>query len=254
MGVGLAAVTPRLSRVSSERQGDKAGVRASPEVPVPGSAAMARSAVLLGPEDEIRAMLEQVRAAGMAQREERSALLDALLSMAECGPDICESFFTAPHRDQATPCPASAPAGAVAERPVQALPGAGAGSLFDLCLDMLCEASEPIAAQLSQVLIAVACQVGLGTRALRRMMQLLFTDSGEWSANARQMVGCITRMGQLEGADERMTNPVHFFVMDGVSSGLYLGGDSDWVWAEGFTFAAWVWKDGNEPVHESSKI
>jgi len=40
--------------------------------------------------------------------------------------------------------------------------------------------------------------------------------------------------------------PEHFFVMDGVWSGLYLGGDAQWVWGEGYTFAAWVWKDGNE--------
>ena len=187
-------------------------------------------AVSLGPEEEIRIMLEQVRAA--AQNEEKSALLDALLSMADCGPDICESFFTAlslgPTAHKAPP-----------------------GNLFELCLDILSDSSAAIAAQMVQVLLVVSQKVGLGMPALRRMMQQLFNDSGEWSENARQIVLCTARMAQLEGdAKSRAANgaePLHFFVLDGVSSGLYLGGDSNWAWSEGYTFAAWVWKDGNEP-------
>ena len=189
-----------------------------------------KMAVSLGPEEEIRIMLEQVRAA--AQNEEKSALLDALLSMADCGPDICESFFTAlslgPTAHKAPP-----------------------GNLFELCLDILSDSSAAIAGQVVQVLLIVSQKVGLGMPALRRMMQQLFNDSGEWSENARQIVLCTARMAQLEGdAKSRAANgaePLHFFVLDGVSSGLYLGGDSNWAWSEGYTFAAWVWKDGNEP-------
>jgi hypothetical protein len=187
-------------------------------------------AISLGPEDEIRVMLEQVRAA--AQNEEKSALLDAMLSMAECGPDICESFFTelslGPTAHKVPP-----------------------GNLFELCLDMLSDSSAAIAGQVVQVLLIVSQKVGLGMPALRRMMQQLFNDSGEWSKNARQIILCTAKMAQLEGdAKSRAANgtePLHFFVLDGVSSGLYLGGDSNWAWSEGYTFAAWVWKDGNEP-------
>jgi len=61
---------------------------------------------------------------------ESSALLDALLSMTECGPDICESFFTPLvfGEQQGTtshvngPCEIS-----------RALPA----NLFEICLDML---------------------------------------------------------------------------------------------------------------------
>ena len=42
--------------------------------------------VALGPEEEIRAMLAQV----CCMADAPIPLLDALLSMADCGPDICE--------------------------------------------------------------------------------------------------------------------------------------------------------------------
>jgi len=60
---------------------------------MPGAAAPEHE-VLLGPEDEIRVILEQVQEMGAGDATEPSPMLDALLSMAECGPDICEAFFT----------------------------------------------------------------------------------------------------------------------------------------------------------------
>ncbi len=213
--------------------------------------------MMLGPEEEILSLLTDVRKSMQGPNKcKQSSLLDALVAMIECGPDICESFFTnlADESDavRIVPCP---------EKPLwrgQQGPSLGhqqqlqtsANNLFDVCVDMLSEASAPIASQLASVLVAVVHEVGLSTSTLRRMIGNLFEpNNGTWSKNAQVLLQCITSMMQprISATERRRArHPLHFFVMDGASSGLYLGGDASWVWPEGYTFAAWIWKNGNE--------
>ena len=135
-------------------------------------------------------------------------------------------------------------------------------NLFGLCVDMLRDASAPIALQLTRVLVAVVRHVGLGTAALRRLLAALF-DAGAWSRNASQILLCLADMAQLDsctdtarrdtiGAADGFEMPhlprmrkQHFFVMDGVSTGVYLGGDGPWMWGEGLAFSVDVWRDGS---------
>ena len=191
----------------------------------------------LGPEDEIWVILEQVRAVGLADATQPNPMLDALLSMAECGPDICEAFFTTLQDAPATQDRSNS----------SIMPAPAPGNLFSLCLELLSEASAPLASQLASILVVVVRKVGIGVTALRQMIDRLCNDKGRWSKNARQVLSCMNQMAQLEtGEAPPRKEPTSFFVLDGLRSGLYLGGDADWVWGDGYTFAAWIWKDGNE--------
>ena len=135
-------------------------------------------------------------------------------------------------------------------------------NLFGLCVDMLRDASAHVALQLTRVLVAVVRHVGLGTAALRRLLAALF-DAGAWSRNASQILLCLADMMQLDsctdtaradmiGAADGFAMPhvppirnQHFFVMDGVSTGVFLGGDGPWMWGEGLAFSVDVWRDGS---------
>jgi len=107
---------------------------------------------------------------------------------------------------------------------------------------MLSTSSAPVASQLSRILVVVVQKVGIGVAALRQMIG--WFHGGK---NAGQVLACMNQMAQLDRRDApTRTEPSCFFVLNGAQSGLYMGGDSEWVWGEGYTFAAWIWKDGNE--------
>jgi hypothetical protein len=164
----------------------------------------------------MRVILEQVQDMGASDATEPSPMLDALLSMAECGPDICEAFFT--------PLPTLRTAGdGGPEAPRQCDSGSTPGDLFGMCLEMLSTTRAPVASQLSRILVVVVQTVGLGVAGLRQMIGWF-----HGGRNARQVLACMNQMAQLDRRDApTRTEPSCFFVLNGAQSGLYMGGDSE---------------------------
>jgi hypothetical protein len=139
----------------------------------------------------------------------------------------------------------------------------GSTTTFDVCLERIeTTASPQVLEQLVSIMVAVESHCGLGVANLSAIISRLTSSSpsaqhASWprystcvlrglcqmASRSRQHIIQIHQGGAT--APKMVTHEhdsTHMFSFDGLSSGLYLCGNSQWPFEKGYAFETWVWR------------